>query len=273
MSWPGIPRAAACVTHLMQGDTHRKWETGRDAAAKRAGRTYRICAEQGLGGGRGEGIWVHVIPAWCSCLYTPIIESLQPSEKSLCSLWQTDLGQKGQTEGGNGDRKHGWWGGEEAAIENGVNIGLDPYWAASRLQRPGHRLPFLCFRVVDSFKKESPSFLKSNPDFFSLFFLKGSECTPKQISKCGAQWPHCWDHPHRVCGLFHHPHLFLLCLHGCISQAQMGFSAMRSRAWHVPNNGERMTSQLHMTVTASADMTPFFFLFLKWRNMRGSVTH
>lgn len=63
----------------------------------------------------------------------------------------------------------------------------------------------------------------------------------------------------------HHPHLLLLCLHRCISQAQMGFSAMRSRAWHALNNGRQMTSQLHLMM-ASADVDTF----LMWRAIRAA---
>lgn len=199
---------------------------------------------------------MHVIPAWHACLYTPIIESLQPSEKSLCSLWQTDLGQKEQTERGNGEGKHGGWG------RRSSNREWSKYWT----------WPLLSLSLVHKTPIKdvpSPALLwltqsKNVPPFYRATLIKkkkpGSKCTPKQISKCGAQWPQCRDHPH---GVLHHPHLLLLCLHGCISQAQMGFSATRSRAWHALNNGKQMTSQLHLMM-ASADAAAF----LMWRNIR-----
>lgn len=59
---------------------------------------------------------------------------------------------------------------------------------------------------------------------------------------------------HTACPIY--PHLLLLRLHGCISQAQMGFSAMSSRAWHALNNGRQMTSWLHLT-TACAETASF----------------
>lgn len=96
----------------------------------------------------------------------------------------------------------------------------------------------------------------------------GSWCTLKHISKCGAQWPQTRDHPHRVNSVPYHPHLLLLRLHGWISQAQMGFSAMRSRAWHALNNGRQMTSQLHL-MRASANTASFFDV----KEYEGSVIH
>lgn len=94
------------------------------------------------------------------------------------------------------------------------------------------------------------------------------ECTLKQINKCGAQWPQCRDHAHTVCSAPYHPHLLLLRLHGCISQALMGFSAMRSRAWHALNNGRQMTSQLHLMM-ASVAAAAFFDV----EEYKGSVIH
>lgn len=150
----------------------------------------------------------------------------------------------------------GGWG---SVIEHGLNIGLDPYWALSCPKKTPHqRCPFPGSPMINSIEKY-PSFFREQPWWYKIKKYKiGSKCTPKQISKCGAQWPQRRDHPHGVCGVLHHPHLLLLCLHGCISQAQMGFSAMRSRAWHALNNGKQMTGQLYLMM-ASADTDAFFF--------------
>lgn len=66
--------------------------------------------------------WVHVIPAWYDCLYTPIIESLRPSEKSLCSLWQTDLGQQEHSQKEEMEKESMAGGGEAAGLENRYQI-------------------------------------------------------------------------------------------------------------------------------------------------------
>ena len=65
MSWPGIPRAAACVTHLMQGtlgvsERQRKREREGERGRERESRKdiFDVCGA-GLEGVRG----VHVIPA------------------------------------------------------------------------------------------------------------------------------------------------------------------------------------------------------------------
>lgn len=158
----------------------------------------------------------------------------------------------------NTHRKRKWrrkaWqgGGEEEAIENRANVGFDPYRATSCPRNTRQRNPFPWSPVLNSIIK-CPFDLQRNPE------KSGSYCTPKQISKCGAQWPRCREHPHRVCSVPYHPHLLLLRLHGWISQAQMGLSAMRSRAWHALNNGRQMTSQLHLMM-ASANVVAFLFM-------------
>lgn len=110
-----------------------------------------------------------------------------------------------------------------------------------------------------------------NPDELKKRNKSGSWCTLNQINKGGAQWPQCWDHPYWAKQhALYYPHLplLLLRLHGCISQAQMGFSAMSSRAWHALNNGRQMTSWLYLT-TACAETD--FFLYVE--EHVGSVTH
>lgn len=59
---------------------------------------------------------------------------------------------------------------------------------------------FICSSTSESIKKRS--FLWREREGREK---TGSKCTPKQISKCGAQWPQRGDHPHRVGSVLYHP--------------------------------------------------------------------
>lgn len=103
--------------------------------------SVRVCCRD-IGGGGQEDRLVHVTPAWYDCLYTPIEESLRPSEKSLCSLWQTDPGQQEPSE--RKWRQRAWWVRKEELLNASVDFDLD-------LQKSPNPLPkdtssfVLCF--------------------------------------------------------------------------------------------------------------------------------
>lgn len=201
MSWPGIPRAAACVSQLMLRTltvSERQRGTEREAVAEKVERTCLMCAKA-----QGES-WARATPARSAGLCTPITESPRPSEKSWCSLWQTDLRQQQQTERGYGEGKHG---GAGSVGGGGGNGEKDISFIDLRLVHKTEDPSFAPLWVTQS-KKNGPSYGERGRDREGGREQTGSKCTPKQISKCGAQWPQRGDQPHRVGGVLYHPHLF-----------------------------------------------------------------
>lgn len=197
MSWPGIPRAAACVSQLMPRTlfvSERERERERETVSEKVGRTCLMSAKA-----QGES-WARATPARSAGLCTPVMESPRPSEKSWCSLWQTDLGQQRQTERGYGEGKDGGWGVLEGEVRMEKRTSALLTCVLSTKQTTLHLLfnEWLSHKMILPMEREGGT------------EKTGSKSTPKQISKCGAQWPQRGDHPHRVGGVLYHPHLLLL---------------------------------------------------------------
>ena len=161
---------------------------------------------------------------------------------------------------------------EEAAMEDGLNfVAFDPNWATPRdtFQKDVPSFAPLCLTQSTRTQKKNPSYLQSNPEKNLAPSALQSKLANVELSDLSAETIHT---VYAVCSTT--PTSLLLRLHGCISQAQMGFSATRSRAWHALNNGRQMTSQLHLMM-ASADVAAFhfFFFFLDVVEYKGSVIH
>lgn len=204
MSWPGIPRAAACVSQLMPRTlTVSERQREREAVAEKVERTCLMSAKA-----QGESR-ARATSARSAGSRTPITESPRPSEKSWCSLWQTDPGQQQQTGRGYGEGKHGGAGsvgGGEAGMEERTSALLT--CVLSTKQRDPSFAPLWVTQSKKKKKGPSDGEREGGRDREGGREQTGSKCTPKQISKCGAQWPQRGDQPHRVGGVLHHPHLF-----------------------------------------------------------------
>lgn len=99
--------------------------------------------------------------------------------------------------------------------------------------RLDHETPFkdvpsfalLCLTLSTHKKKKNPSYLRSNPEKNLAPSALQSKLANVELSDLSAETIHT---VYAVCSTT--PTSLLLRLHGCISQAQMGFSATRSRA-------------------------------------------
>lgn len=96
-----------------------------------------------------------------------------------------------------------------------VVAGSDPDRAASCPQNNHQRHPYPCFPVINSIKF-FPQFYRATLNNLAPSALQ-SKLANVELSDLSAETIH------RVCSVPYHPHLLLLRLHGCISQAQMGF--------------------------------------------------
>ena len=205
MSWPGIPRAAACVSQLMPRTlivSERQKERGRERAQlEKVGRTCLRSPKA-----QGES-WARATPGWSAGLYTQSWNRPDHVRKAgaLCdkltpgnSNRQKEDMEKENMAGGECWRRR--WEGRK---------GHQLYWPVSCPQNRWR--PHLFFSEWPNQKMALP--MEREGQRGGEGEETGSKCTPKQISKCRAQRaqrPQRGDHPHRVGGVLYHPHLILL---------------------------------------------------------------
>lgn len=123
MSRTGIPKAEACVTHLMQGTvtpTECEWETDSNTESRKD--IFHVCRrEEGVREVGGEVSACHPCLIWLF-VHTNHWIAASKWEKLVFSVTNWPRATRALTERGNGEGKHGGWGRSSSFGEQIPNI-------------------------------------------------------------------------------------------------------------------------------------------------------